>query len=66
MERQTRDSFNPVAVLDELRADSIYDDGEVRRLLEECCHALIRDRITLDKVSATARHLSYALTGVHN
>lgn len=42
MRRMTRDDFDPAEVLKELRADSIYDDSEVRRLLEEACHALSR------------------------
>ena len=39
MRRMTRDDFDPTEILKELRADSIYDDSEVRRLLEEACHA---------------------------
>ena len=50
MRHLTRDNFDPSEVLSEIAADSIYDEAEVRRLLEECCHAPHRKDATLQRL----------------
>jgi hypothetical protein len=44
-----RNNFKPNEVLKKMEKDT-YDFKETKRLLEECCHALVRERIEKDEL----------------
>jgi len=58
--QMTRDNFDPVKVLFELREGTI-GGIEVFRLLEEACHALHRQHVLIENARAVISNLSQDL-----